>query len=141
MKVGSEPEQDPRRVHAAREAIGSKAQLMDDANGAYDRKQALARAQDFAEYDAIWFEEPISSEDLGGLRLLRDRLPAGMVIAAADRGRDPEDDRRHYRHPPDLPRPRRTDSLAWRWNETFGRDGQLRRGHRPLEVPAPGGTY
>jgi hypothetical protein len=131
MKVGSEPEQDPIRVRAAREAIGSKAQLLVDTDGAYDRKQALARAQDFAEYDVIWLEEPILSVDLGNLRLLRDRLPAGMVVAAADRGHNLEDDRRHYRHPPDLPRPRRTDSLAWWWNEPVGRDGQLHRRHRP----------
>jgi len=31
-----------------------------------------------------WFEEPVSSDDLEGLRLLRDRAPAGMDIAAVN---------------------------------------------------------
>ena len=35
-----------------------------------------------------WFEEPVSSDDLEGLRLLRDRAPAGMAIAAGEYGYD-----------------------------------------------------
>ena len=35
-----------------------------------------------------WFEEPVSSDDLDGLRLLRDRAPAGMEIAAGEYGYD-----------------------------------------------------
>ena len=35
-----------------------------------------------------WFEEPVSSDDLEGLRLLRDRAPAGMDIAAGEYGFD-----------------------------------------------------
>ena len=35
-----------------------------------------------------WFEEPVSSDDLDGLRLLRDRAPAGMDIAAGEYGYD-----------------------------------------------------
>jgi len=31
-----------------------------------------------------WFEEPVTSEDLEGLGLLRDRGPAGMAIAAGE---------------------------------------------------------
>jgi L-alanine-DL-glutamate epimerase-like enolase superfamily enzyme len=78
MKVGSEPRADLERVRAAREAIGADARLFVDANGAYDRKQALAFAEQFARQDVSWFEEPVSSDDLGGLRLMRDRAPAGM---------------------------------------------------------------
>lgn len=33
-----------------------------------------------------WFEEPVSSDDLDGLRLLRDRSPEGMEIAAGEYG-------------------------------------------------------
>jgi L-alanine-DL-glutamate epimerase-like enolase superfamily enzyme len=89
MKVGSVPEDDPRRVRAAREAIGPDAQLFVDANGAYDRKQALALAERFhAEAEVVWFEEPVSSDDLPGLRLVRDRAPAGMAVAAGEYGYD-----------------------------------------------------
>ena len=88
MKVGAEPVADPQRVRAAREAIGADAGLMVDANGAYTRKQALAMAEEFAGQQVSWFEEPLSSSDLEGLRLLRDRAPAGMDIAAGEYGWD-----------------------------------------------------
>jgi L-alanine-DL-glutamate epimerase-like enolase superfamily enzyme len=88
MKVGRDPGADPGRVRAAREAIGPGAELFVDANGAYDRKQAMRMAESFAEHDVRWFEEPVSSDDLEGLRLLRDRVPAGMEIAAGEYGYD-----------------------------------------------------
>ncbi|HEV7132563.1 MAG TPA: enolase C-terminal domain-like protein [Gaiellaceae bacterium] len=87
MKVGREPERDLHRVEVARAAIGADTQLFVDANGALSRKQALRFAVDYAErYDVRWFEEPVSSDDLEGLRLLRDRAPAGMEIAAGEYG-------------------------------------------------------
>jgi L-alanine-DL-glutamate epimerase-like enolase superfamily enzyme len=89
MKVGSSPDEDPGRVRAARGAIGPEAQLFVDANGAYARKQALALAERFRADAAVsWFEEPVSSDDLEGLRALRDRAPAGMPIAAGEYGYD-----------------------------------------------------
>ena len=88
MKVGSEPEKDVVRVKQARAAIGS-AGLFVDANGAYARKQALEFAERFAEFGVSWFEEPVSSDDLDGLRLLRDRAPAQMEIAAGEYGYEP----------------------------------------------------
>jgi L-alanine-DL-glutamate epimerase-like enolase superfamily enzyme len=89
MKVGSRPDDDPRRVMVAREAIGPDTQLFVDANGAYTRKQALELADRFREEAEVsWFEEPVSSDDLAGLRLLRDRVPAGMEVAAGEYGYD-----------------------------------------------------
>ncbi len=88
MKVGSNPGDDLARVRAAREAIGDETELFVDANGAYSRKQALAFAHQFAGFGVSWFEEPVSSDDLEGLRLLRDRAPAGMDIAAGEYGYD-----------------------------------------------------
>jgi L-alanine-DL-glutamate epimerase-like enolase superfamily enzyme len=66
--------------------VGSDVELFVDANGAYTRKQALEMAERFAEHDVRWFEEPVSSDDLDGLRVLRDRAPAGMMIAAGEYG-------------------------------------------------------
>ena len=44
-------------------------------------------AQRFAEdFQVTWFEEPRPSNDLEGLRLLRDHGPAGMDIAAGEYG-------------------------------------------------------
>jgi L-alanine-DL-glutamate epimerase-like enolase superfamily enzyme len=88
MKVGRDPATDPRRVAAAREAIGSAAELFVDANGAYTRKQALELASAFRDQGVSLFEEPVSSDDLEGLRLIRDRAPAGMAIAAGEYGYD-----------------------------------------------------
>jgi len=88
MKVGREAAKDPARVHIARESIGNDVELFVDANGAYTRKQALAQAERFAEDRVTWFEEPVSSDDLQGLRLLRNRAPAGMNIAAGEYGYD-----------------------------------------------------
>jgi|SRR5665213_2965493 len=88
MKVGRNPEQDVARVKAAREAIGRGTSLYVDANGAYSRKQALHMAQQFAEFGVSWFEEPVTSDDLEGLRLIRDRAPSCMEIAAGEYGYD-----------------------------------------------------
>ncbi|HWC75779.1 MAG TPA: enolase C-terminal domain-like protein [Gemmatimonadales bacterium] len=88
MKVGREPTADPHRVTAAREAIGPDAELFVDANGGYTRKQALGLASAFRDSGVSWFEEPVSSDDLDGLRLLRDHAPGGMEIAAGEYGFD-----------------------------------------------------
>jgi L-alanine-DL-glutamate epimerase-like enolase superfamily enzyme len=88
MKIGTHPGDDVARVRAAREAIGWNAELFVDANGGYSRKQALALAEAFADFGVTWFEEPVPSDDLDGLRMLRDRAPAGMEIAAGEYGYD-----------------------------------------------------
>lgn len=88
MKVGRDPSADERRVLAARTSIGPDAELFVDANGAYSRKQALELAEKFADANVSWLEEPVSSDDLAGLRLLRDRGPAGIDIAAGEYGYD-----------------------------------------------------
>jgi L-alanine-DL-glutamate epimerase-like enolase superfamily enzyme len=88
MKIGTRPQEDLHRVRAARKAIGEHTQLFVDANGAYSRKQALAFAQAFTEFNVSWFEEPVSADDLHGLHLIRDRAPASMEIAAGEYGYD-----------------------------------------------------
>jgi L-alanine-DL-glutamate epimerase-like enolase superfamily enzyme len=88
MKIGRDANANRERVRLARAAIGKDAELFVDANGAYSRKQALAQAEAFAESNVTWFEEPVSSDDLEGLHLIRDRAPAGMEIAAGEYGYD-----------------------------------------------------
>ncbi|MDQ6912259.1 MAG: mandelate racemase [Verrucomicrobiota bacterium] len=88
MKIGREPDRDVERVSSARQAIGDDAKLFVDANGAYSRKQALELAYAFSDFDVSWFEEPVSSDDLEGLRLIRDDGPPGMEIAAGEYGYD-----------------------------------------------------
>lgn len=88
MKVGRDPAVDADRVRVAREAIGPDTELFVDANGAYDRKHALALTHAFAAQGVTWFEEPVSSDDLDGLRLVRSLAPPGMEIAAGEYGHD-----------------------------------------------------
>jgi len=88
MKVGREPQRDAVRVRRARDAIGKNARLFVDANGAYTRKQALLLAGIYKESDIRWFEEPVPSDDLDGLRLIRDNAPAGIAISAGEYGYD-----------------------------------------------------
>jgi L-alanine-DL-glutamate epimerase-like enolase superfamily enzyme len=57
-----------------------------DANGAYSEKQALRCAAIFAQSGVEWFEEPVSSDDLAGLRALRESVPEAMEVAAGEYG-------------------------------------------------------
>jgi L-alanine-DL-glutamate epimerase-like enolase superfamily enzyme len=88
MKIGTNAAADPERVRAARKAIGSDVALFVDANGAYSEKQAIALAHRFAEYGVSWFEEPVSSDNLAGLRAIRRAVPAPVEVAAGEYGYD-----------------------------------------------------
>jgi L-alanine-DL-glutamate epimerase-like enolase superfamily enzyme len=45
-------------------------------------------AERFAGCGVTWFEEPVSSDDLDGLALIRNRAPAAMEFAAGEYGYD-----------------------------------------------------
>lgn len=85
MKIGRDKAQDRDRMAAARELIGD-AQLFVDANGAYYPKEALAVAEDLAEYDVRWYEEPVTSDNLDGLRQVREAVPAKIKVTAGEYG-------------------------------------------------------
>jgi L-alanine-DL-glutamate epimerase-like enolase superfamily enzyme len=90
MKVGtawgSRPRRDLERVALARQALGGDVELYVDANGGYNRKQAIRLGQAFAGEGVTWFEEPVSSDDLEGLGEVRGRCPA--EVAAGEYGYD-----------------------------------------------------
>lgn len=86
MKIGRDLRADPGRMRVARNAIGSAMELFIDANGALSRKKALAIAETATEFGVTWFEEPVTSNDKNGLRLIRDRAPAGMAITTGEYG-------------------------------------------------------
>jgi L-alanine-DL-glutamate epimerase-like enolase superfamily enzyme len=77
---------DLERVRHARETIGPHAELYVDANGAYTRKEAVRVAHALAERGVGWFEEPVSSDDLEGLRVVRDQVVCD--VAAGEYGYD-----------------------------------------------------
>ena len=86
MKIGGEPDKDIQRIASARKAIGSNAQLFVDANGAYTVKQALEKANAFNDYNVTWYEEPVTSANLKGLRFIREHVPSKINVAAGEYG-------------------------------------------------------
>jgi L-alanine-DL-glutamate epimerase-like enolase superfamily enzyme len=83
---GSRVPRDLERMRQARGVIGADAELFVDANGGYRRKQAIRVMRAGADLDLRWFEEPVSSDDLAGLREVRDAVPAD--VAAGEYGYD-----------------------------------------------------
>ncbi len=68
---GGNPERDVVRVSRLRELAGDDAELMVDANGGYAPGQARRIGAVLDELGVVWFEEPVSSDDVDDLRLLR----------------------------------------------------------------------
>jgi L-alanine-DL-glutamate epimerase-like enolase superfamily enzyme len=83
---GTDEARDLARIAFARQVIGPGAELYVDANGGYTRKQAVRMAHAMAEHDVKWFEEPVSSDDLDGLREVRDQVAPD--VAAGEYGYD-----------------------------------------------------
>ncbi len=71
---GTNPARDLDRLRQARTVIGDDVELYADANGGYTRKQAIRVARAAEELDLLWLEEPVSSDDLDGLREVRDAV-------------------------------------------------------------------
>jgi L-alanine-DL-glutamate epimerase-like enolase superfamily enzyme len=83
---GTAEARDLARIAFARNVIGPDAELYVDANGGYARKQAVRMGLAMAEHDVTWFEEPVSSDDLDGLREVRDQV--GPDVTAGEYGYD-----------------------------------------------------
>ena len=82
---GTRPHRDLARVALARQVVGDGVELYVDANGGYTRKQAVRLGRHMTDqHDVTWFEEPVSSDDLAGLREVRDHCNAD--IAAGEYG-------------------------------------------------------
>lgn len=83
---GTDPGRDLDRMRLARRVVGDEVGLFVDANGAYSVKQAVRVMGEAADLDVRWLEEPVSSDDLHGLRAVRDAvLPE---VAAGEYGCD-----------------------------------------------------
>jgi L-alanine-DL-glutamate epimerase-like enolase superfamily enzyme len=76
---GTREDRDLARVRIARETIGDDVQLFVDANGGYTVGQAVRMARRFDDLGVTWFEEPVSSDDLDGLRHVRSRITADVA--------------------------------------------------------------
>jgi L-alanine-DL-glutamate epimerase-like enolase superfamily enzyme len=65
---------DVERMRRAREVVGDDVELFVDANGAYGVGQAIRVMDEVADLDVRWFEEPVSSDDIEGLREVSRRV-------------------------------------------------------------------
>lgn len=88
LKVGESwgrcEQRDLHRARLARRVVGDDVALMVDANGAYSRAQAVRIGRCLRdELGVDWLEEPVSSDDLDGLRQVREQL-GGVDVAAGE---------------------------------------------------------
>lgn len=65
---------DIARVAFTREVAGADSDVYVDANGGYDRGSAVRVARQLEQLGVTWFEEPVSSDDLVGLRAVRTQV-------------------------------------------------------------------
>lgn len=84
---GTQETRDLARVKQLRSQTDDVA-LMVDANGGYSRGQARRVGQRLDDLGVVWFEEPVSSDDLEGLAVVRNALncdvAAGEYISEVD---------------------------------------------------------
>ena len=81
---GTNVPRDLERIRQARAAVGPGTELFVDANGAYTAKQAVRVMREVGAEAVTWFEEPVSSDHLAGLRVVRDAVDAD--VAAGEYG-------------------------------------------------------
>jgi D-galactarolactone cycloisomerase len=83
VKLGFGVDDDIACMHAIGKAIqGKPIRLMIDTNHAYGRAEALRLGRALAEFDLLWYEEPVVPEDLGGYVEMRQHL--NMPIAGGE---------------------------------------------------------
>ena len=74
--------EDVERVRAVRRLLGDDIAFMVDANFAFSVEQAIAAADAFADYNLLWFEEPIAPDNFAGYSRIgistKDHMPLAM---------------------------------------------------------------
>ncbi|NQX26148.1 L-fuconate dehydratase [Microbacteriaceae bacterium VKM Ac-2854] len=85
LKVGSNKQDDIRRLSIAREVIGWDAKLMIDANQVWDVPEAIEWMQSLAEFKPLWIEEPTSPDDILGHAAVR-KAVAPIGVATGEHG-------------------------------------------------------
>ena len=75
---------DEKLVKTARDTVGPDVEIMVDAGGSdqfwpHGYKWALERSKMLADYDVVWFEEPLPPDDIDGFARLRDHSPVPIA--------------------------------------------------------------
>lgn len=85
---GSNTSRDLERVEQTLAVVGPDVQVFVDANGGYTTGQAVRVGHTLDAYGVTWFEEPVTSDDLPGLRTVREAtrldVAAGEYIDSLD---------------------------------------------------------
>jgi L-fuconate dehydratase len=80
LKVGSDLDEDVRRLRLAREAVGPDIRIAVDANQRWDVDEAIAWTAKLAPFDLAWLEEPTSPDDvLGHARIAQAVAPVPVA--------------------------------------------------------------
>ncbi len=74
LKVGRDLSDDIRRARLLREAVGSDAKLMMDANQVWEVSEAVEWMKELARFNPWFIEEPTSPDDILGHREIRDAI-------------------------------------------------------------------
>jgi L-alanine-DL-glutamate epimerase-like enolase superfamily enzyme len=72
--AGRSQQRDRDRIRFARSVVGDDVALFVDANGAYGAGEAVRLIRSVDDARVSWFEEPVTSDDLDGLRHVRERV-------------------------------------------------------------------
>ena len=83
---GSNVGRDLARVALTRDVVGPGTEVYVDANGGYAAGQAVRVARELEHFGVLWFEEPVSSDDLTGLAAVRCQITPD--VAAGEYGYD-----------------------------------------------------
>lgn len=83
---GTRIDRDLARVRRLSELTGGQVALMADANGAYQPGPAARVGAQLDDLGVVWFEEPVSSDDIGGLATVRTAVKCDVAAGeyAAD---------------------------------------------------------
>ncbi len=79
VKIGTNLRGDLDRLFAIRTAVGSKIELRIDGNEGYSWGQALQFARAAKDLDIAFFEQPVRSTDLEGMRVLTESSPIPIM--------------------------------------------------------------
>lgn len=84
-KVGSDFDDDRRRLTLLREIIGPSGYLMTDANQIWGVDEAIEWMTALAEFGPYWIEEPTARDDIQGFVRIADAMkPLGIGVAAGE---------------------------------------------------------
>lgn len=83
IKIGQDRgagiERDLERIERTTALLDRRTRLMVDANGGYTSGQARRVGNELDRLGVIWFEEPVTSDDTDGLRLVRETVRADVA--------------------------------------------------------------